>query len=336
MLTLKSDPENILVAEIRHGKKKKTTPLFWHPVIKPELRNSIENLDYFFKDENFTDRFELTREQADQIQQHMSRNEICKEYQGKHFQCKRFIQDALNQEFDISDQPNMNLEIHFPKGSDTYAWCEWISGGTGSGKSHYLTTKLLTMLDGPKQDRRKVLYFSPEWDLDKTIAPLRADKYKEWVTGIDCSDESISKSQHNTPEEFFKNEIQIRAQYANRGTILCADDPVDFAEGLQEPMRKLLTRLQRVGRHTGVSVVFILHRLRHGIWSQQAQSSCRYLTVFPRSNKNKIRDYLNKEIGLSLPESRRAIADFAQHSRALTIRLHTPQCLISSKMVRLI
>ena len=78
------------------------------------------------------------------------------------------------------------------------------------------------------------------------------------------------------------------------------------------------------------------HRLRHGIWSQQAQSSCRYLTCFPRSNKNKIRDYLNKEIGLTLPESRRAISDFAQHARALTIRLHTPQCLISEKMVRLI
>ena len=47
-------------------------------------------------------------------------------------------------------------------------------------------------------------------------------------------------------------------------------------------------------------------------------------------------NYLNKEIGLTLPESRRNIADFAQHARALTIRLHTPQCLISEKMVRLI
>ena len=54
MLTLKSDPDNIIVAEIRHGKKKKTTPLYWHPVIKPELRNSIENLDYFFKNDVLT------------------------------------------------------------------------------------------------------------------------------------------------------------------------------------------------------------------------------------------------------------------------------------------
>ena len=336
MLSLKSHPDNILVAEIRHGKKKKTTPLYWHPVIKPELRNTIENLDYFFKDQNFTDRFELTHEQALNIQDHMTRDEICTELQAKHFQCKRFIQNSLNQEFDISDQPDMKLEVHFPKGSDTYAWCEWISGGTGSGKSFYLQKKLLTMLDGPKADRRKVIYFSPEWNLDTTIAPLKADKYKEWVTGIDCSDDSIEQSQFNTPEEFFKNEIQTRAKYASRGTILCADDPLDFAEGLQEPMRRLITTLQRVGRHSGVSVIFILHRLRHGIWSQQAQSSCRYLTCFPRSNKNKIRDYLNKEIGLTLPESRRAISDFAQHARALTIRLHTPQCLISEKMVRLI
>ena len=47
MLTLKDHPENVMIAEIRHGKKKRMTPVYWHPTIKPELRNAVENLDYF-------------------------------------------------------------------------------------------------------------------------------------------------------------------------------------------------------------------------------------------------------------------------------------------------
>ena len=85
MLTLKSHPENILVAEIRQGKNKKLTPVFWHPTVKPELRNAVENLDYFFGNEDFRDRFELSQDQAQNIKEHMSRDQICQELHSKHF-----------------------------------------------------------------------------------------------------------------------------------------------------------------------------------------------------------------------------------------------------------
>ena len=192
-------------------------------------------------------------------------------------------------------------------------------------------------IDGPKADRRKFLWFSAEWKIDKTVAPIRdLDKYKDYVIGIDCSDDEVEKSKYDSPEAFFQNEIRARVEYASPGTVCVFDDPKDFATGLANRTRVLLDRMQRVSRHKSIGLIFILHSLKSGAWSSQANNSCRYFTVFPRSQQAKIRRYLNEEIGLSLKESRRAVSDFKQHSRAMTIRLHSPQCLISEKMIRLL
>ena len=337
MLTLKSHPENILVAEIRQGKNKKLTPVFWHPTVKPELRNAVENLDYFFGNEDFRTRFELSQDQAQNIKEHMSRDQICQELHSKHFKCKRFISDALNQEMDISDQPNMKFEVNFPKGNNTWGCLELAVGASSSGKTFHCVEKVRRNLDGPKADRRKFLWFSAEWKIDKTVAPLRdLDRYREDVIGIDCSDGEVEDSQYDSALAFYQNEIASRVEHASPGTICVFDDPKDFAEGVAPLVRRLIDKMQRVSRHKSIGLIFILHSLKSGAWSSQANNSCRYFTVFPRSQQAKIRRYLNEEIGMTLKESRRAVADFKQHSRALTIRLHSPQCLISDKMIRLL
>ena len=56
-----------MIAEIRHGKNKKLEPVFWHPTVQPEMRNAVESTDYFFKNEDFQDRFELSQDQASNI-----------------------------------------------------------------------------------------------------------------------------------------------------------------------------------------------------------------------------------------------------------------------------
>ena len=114
------------------------------------------------------------------------------------------------------------------------------------------------------------------------------------------------------------------------------DDPVDAAEGLQTPIRNLINRSLRVSRHKQMGLMFILHRIRSGTWSVQGSNSCKYFVLFPRSQKGKCVQFLNQDMGLTLRESRRMVADFAATGRAMTVQLFAPNCLIGDTLIRLI
>ena len=60
------------------------------------------------------------------------------------------------------------------------------------------------------------------------------------------------------------------------------------------------------------------------------------MVLFPRSQRGKVRDFLNKEIGCTLAEARDHVHDFGQVARAMHVRLFSPQCLISKKLIRLL
>lgn len=64
MLTLTPSKSNVIVCHIQKQGSKKLTPVYYHPIIRAELRNSIDSLGYFFADDHFRDRFELSDEEA--------------------------------------------------------------------------------------------------------------------------------------------------------------------------------------------------------------------------------------------------------------------------------
>ena len=64
MLTLQKNKQNIKIANMVQNKKK--IPIFWHPTIKDDLMNNVADLRSF-NDTYFRDRFELSKEQADDI-----------------------------------------------------------------------------------------------------------------------------------------------------------------------------------------------------------------------------------------------------------------------------
>jgi hypothetical protein len=197
--------------------------------------------------------------------------------------------------------------------------------------------QLKNNLDGPKSDKRHVLWLSAELAIDRTIAPLRDNvKYNEWFTGIDISEKAIEDSQYSSPEEFFEKDVKLRIDTAPEGSIVVADDAQDSHPVVAELMRRMMIKLQRVGRHKKIGLMYSLHKLASGQWSSQAYSSCQNIIVFPRSNKNKIRDFLEREIGMTRKEARRAVKDFGQSARALIVRLHAPQLLMSEKLIRLL
>ena len=143
------------------------------------------------------------------------------------------------------------FKVLFPPGDDTYAWCNLYNGGTGSGKSFALKTRLRDMLNSKKP--RKVLYFSPEWNEDKTLKDLRGEKYRDYVTGVDVSDNALTESELS-PEQFFNTEIKARLDRAQPGCIAVFDDSADFCDGCQDLVRRLITKYMRVGRHRSVAI----------------------------------------------------------------------------------
>ena len=332
MLTLTPHKDNTVIAHMRTGKK--TTEVFWHPVVRSELRNSVEDLGSFFT-EDFRDRFELSEDQSDSIRSHLSTNAVCEKNQSKYFKCKTAIKESLTREMDISDTES-EFEIHFPPGNNTWGCLHLYVASSGGGKTYAVVQRVLQNLNGPKKDRRKFYWFSPEWNIDETLAPLKQPKYRENVYGIDISDDSVETSEYQTAGEFFTNEIEIRIKHATKGSILIADDPMDASPGVAIPLRNLINKMQRVSRHKKIGLIFILHSIRSGIWSSQASTSCRFFTLFPRAQRGKITEYLNRDLGMRLSEARRAVKDFSASGRHMTVRLHSPQALIGPNLIRLL
>ena len=334
MLTFDSGPEHVEVSKIKQAKNKKLTPVYWSPIIRDDMRNSIDDLGYYFNNDNFRDRFELSQQQAGSIQEAIETNSVCEKNQQKHFKCKRFIHDSLNTEMDLSGT-NQEFTFTFPPGSDTYGWSHFVCGSSGAGKTRFCCDLIQNNLDGPAKDRRNFIYVSNEFNIDKTLSPLKVDKYREYFTGVDISENSIRDSQYD-PQAFFENEVKLRIETAPKGSIVVCDDCPDSHPVVADAMRSLIIKLQRVGRHTGVGLMFLLHKLSSGLWSSQAYSSCANIIVFPRSMKNKIRDLMEREMGIPRREAKRHIHDFSQSGRAMRIHMHSPTLLQNEKLIRLL
>jgi len=332
MLTLSHHADNQEILGMYKGRKR--TPIYWHPVNNTELQNSMDGLDYFFKNEDFRDRFQLNEEEAHDICACLSCGEVSQKHQRKYFQCKKYISESLLTEMDLSGTDQV-FKISFLKGSDTYPWVRFVCGGSGSGKTHHVLDQIIDNLDGPARDRRFFIYCSAEWTLDKTLSRLKQDKYKHYYRGIDISEEAV-KNFEGTPEEFFEQNVLFFTETAPKGSVLICDDAMDTNPIVSELCRKLIIRTMRVGRHRGLGLIYLLHKLKSGSWSSQAYSSAKYIVVFPRSQKNKIRDLLEVDFGIPKKQSRQLVTDFANTGRAMIIHMHSPNYIMNDKLLRLI
>ena len=330
MLTLQKNKQNIKIANMVQNKKK--IPIFWHPTIKDDLMNNVADLRSF-NDTYFRDRFELSKEQADDIFTGLRESMVVEKHQSKFFKVKRHIRDSLLSEMDISDQ-TAEFQIEFEQDPTQYTHHMLIAGGTNSGKTYFAVNQILRNLDGPKALRRHFLIISSEWDDDSTLKPLKQDKYNQFVHGVDVSEDSLKESEFNTREEFFKNEVKLKVDHSPKGTVVFLDDSMDSC--CPDELRRLINRGLRVFRHQSISLMVILHSIRSGAWSQQAYNSIRYLVLFPRSQKGKITNYLNQDIGLPLREARETVRSFSQTGRHMIVRLHSPECLIGPKLIKIL
>lgn len=301
------------------------------------MQNHIEDISVF-NTQDLRDRFELSREQADDIMSHLKDGTVSEKNQSKFFKVKRHLDEILYTEMDISDQGDSEFEINFNEEGKTLGFCGHtiVAGATSAGKTYSQKARLLRCLNSNKKNRRRVFWFSSEWDSDKTLQELKKDKYSEYVTGKEISDAAVKDSDFASPDEFFRSEIEMVIENAPPHSLLIFDDPVDCCAEIQGSVRRLINKLLRVGRHKQLSVIFILHRIKSGAWSTQGSNSCRYFWLFPRSQKGACRDFLNTSLGLTLGESRRMVKDFSERGRNMVCHLFHPNCLIGDSLIRLI
>ena len=330
MLTLHQTVDTIQIAKLIEGRK--VTPVLWHPTQKDELMNSVHDIATF-NDEYFRDRFELSNEQASDIFNGLAEQKVVEKNQSKYFKVKRHLKDTLMSTMDISDTKGTFI-IDFEEDPEKYTHHMLLAGGTASGKTHFAREMLLRNLDGPKRFRRHILVISSEWNEDSTLKPLKKEKYNKFVTGVDVSENSLKESEWSTKEEFFANEVRMRVEHAPRGAIVLVDDGMDSCCPVL--LRRLVNRGLRVYRHMGLSLMVIVHSIRSSSWSQQAYNSIRFLVLFPRSQKGKIINYLNTDVGLPLKEARETVRNFSQTGRHMIVRIHAPECLIGPKLIKVL
>lgn len=330
MLTLHKTDATIQIAKLVEGRS--TTPIFWHPIQRDDLMNSVHDLGTF-NDNYFRDRFELSESQANDIFKGLADETVVETNQSKFFKVKRHIKESLLSTMNVADTKGEFI-VDFEPDPNQYTHHMLLAGGSASGKTHFAVQMCKRNLDGPKKSRRHFLVISPEWLQDSTLKPLKSPKYEQYVTGVDVSENSFKDSQYSTTEEFFNTEVKLRVEHAPRGTVCLIDDAMDsFAPDM---FRRLINRGLRVLRHQAISLMVIVHSIRSGSWSAQAYNSIRYLVLFPRSQRGKITNYLNTDIGLPMKVARETVREFAQTGRHMIVRIHAPEILVGPKLIKIL
>ena len=328
MLTLHKNKNTRVLCQIISGRKK--IDLNYHPTEEVKFMNAVEDLQTF-NTQHFRDNFELSKAQAELIFNALNNDDDIEEerLQAKFFKVKRYIKEMLMTSMDLSDtksrfqidfEPNLEFSGHILLASSTMA-----------GKTYWLVQMLVRALKAPKERRRQIIYLSAEWDRDVSLQPLKDEKFREWVTGIGIGDHDIPDNQ--TKEEYFAS-IKTQIDTSPKGTIICADDAQDsFAP---HAFRHMFDKMLRCARHDCKTLCLIFHSIKSGVFTSQSMNSVRYLVIFPRSQKQKIVSFLNKDLQIPAQKTRDLVKKFSQTGRSLVLRMHSPECLIGEQYITLL
>jgi len=339
MLTLHETNEGIEIARLYNSENDRNPQaVYWHPRKEEKYKMGVSDVKSFLKSEKFRDFYKLSVVEAQEIGKALHRGKDVPEgkkgLQNKFFKIKKDLEKRLFTEMDLGDSSQF-LRVDFPVDEREWSGLHITIGSSGSGKTHHTSDLILKNLQGPRRHRRQFVYASTELNKDRTIKRLLQEKYQPWVQGIDMSDDSYEESQSNTPEEWFQKEMLPILKSVPSGGHIVLDDPKDCVAA------PFLLRWQntayRTLRHQNVGLTSIQHSMRGGRWSSQAYSSVKYVHTFPRgSGKGKLVDYISKDIGTTLKEAREYVQRFADNGRLMTVRMHSPACLIGPKGIVLL
>ena len=340
MLTLQKTAETIEIAKLyENDRDKKGQPIYWHPRKEVKLRMGIDDVSDYIGSEQFRDTYRLSVLDSQKIAEALKRGKDVPEdadkgLQNKFFKVKKDLERKLFTEMDLAGS-DQYIKVGFPESRKEWSGLHVTIGSSGSGKTHHTMAMIMENLHGKRSERRQIVYASTELQKDKTLKKLMADRYRPWVTGVDLSDDAFTESELGTVEEWFNRDIHPAFKNIQPGGHVVLDDPKDSLAA--KPLLAFQNTAYRTLRHQDVGMTSIQHSMRGGRWSSQAYSSVKYVHTFPRGGgKGKLVDYLSKDIGVPLRLAREYVQRFADNGRVMTVRMHSPSCLVGPKGVILL
>ena len=334
MITLKKTEDGIEIAKLYESDNDRNpTPVYWYPKKDLKLKMGVDDVSDYIGSTDFRDYYKLSVLEAQAIAEALKRGKDVpdgkKGLQNKFFTVKKDLERKLYTEMDLGDSQQF-LRVDFPTKKSEWSGLHITIGSSGSGKTHHTVDLIKANLNGPRRERRQFVYASTEMNKDTTLKALMGDRYMGFVRGVDLSDDAFEESETGSVDDWFQKEIKPFLTNIPPGSHVVLDDPKDSQAAM--PLLSWQNTAYRTLRHKGIGMTSIQHSMRGGRWSSQAYSSVKFVHTFPRgSGKGKLVDYLSKDIGMPLRLAREYVQRFAEQGRLMTVRMHSPACLIGPK-----
>ena len=164
----------------------------------------------------------------------------------------------------------------------------FVSGISGSGKSYFVGSYLSTVQDFHPDTKIKIY---SQLDGDSAYTNLN-NAFK-----VDLSPEN---------ELIYENEVSD----LKTGDYCVFDDIDSIAnEKLCKRIYELIKQMVNLGRHAGISVIFVNHTLKDFLRTKYILAEATHFVVFPNCNvKVKIIEFLREQLGLSLKQAKELLS----------------------------
>ncbi len=244
---------------------------------------------------------------------------------------------SLMREMYIGDQQDLKFQLDLPKKVKDWPGTYTAFGSSGAGKTYYVVSMIERYLKsvGSGAPVRAVIWLSPEEKIDKTLRPLKQQKWREYYYGIDISEKAVKEAKMGA-EQYFEERIKSVIDKHGENALIVFDDFVDAAPGLYNPLERLYNSSLRVARHMNSGIFSLQHTYAgHRATSQSLQSN-RYIIFFPRSQQQRCTMFLKDHLQIPTPEAKVLVKRFASLARSMVVQMHSPVCIFNEKYLLLI
>ena len=290
-------------------------------------RKSLKKLNKISESE-----FETIARMLDENEEPGSGDALRKAY----WNVKHVFERALKREMFIGDDPGVRFELNFPKDKKTWPGTFTLIANSGAGKTYFLVDMIVRYFKSvPPYQRRTVIWLSPEWEIDKSLKPLKDPRWSFHVIGIDIGPIALKKSGLDAAA-YYHTKIAEPLESHGENALVCLDDFPDGAKALYPYLRDAYNTMLRTARHRGSGVISLQHTYAGRINTTQALQSNKYVIFFPRSQQNRCIMFMRDHLMMQIPEARELVLRFAALDRYMVIQLHSPVCVFNSKYLLLL
>ena len=262
--------------------------------------------------------------------------EVGDSLRSEYWEIKKTFERSLRREMYLGDQDELYFELNLPRDKSKWGGTFTCIGNSGAGKTRWVVDLCVRYLRATKPHaRRTIIWISPEWEIDKTLKPLKAKGFAFSVIGIDISEQALRKSGMDAAS-YYKVKVDDIIENHGEKSLIILDDFPDGAKGLYPFLLKAYNTMLRTARHRITSVISLQHTYAGNRNTSQALQSNKFIVFFPRSQQNRLIMFMRDHLMMNVAEAKELVARFAKLDRFLVIQMHSPVCMFNSKYLLLL